>query len=905
MTKFRALLQRITALFHRDHRDADLAAELESHLQFHIEDNLRAGMSAEEARRQALIKLGGLDQTKESVRARRGLPWLEHWICDARISVRVLAKDARFSILAILGLALGLGVSTAIFALINASATAGDRAAVQNRSSYVGLYASINGRAGYDLSYDDYRYYQTRAKSFSLVNAESGRFSFVLGARQGSAWLNQAEDVEGRFESEDFLSVLGLRPPLGRIFSKEEALTGSQVAVLNFRFWKNHFGGDERVLGKTIVLNAHPLTIVGIASANFATVDPSDIYLPLELEPTLSAGHDMVHDRASRWLHLDARLQDGVTSAQSQAELNVLLDALVQSRPVGLPAQHEGIFVSSGGDNPAKHAELVALAAAVIAIVSMILLIACANLASILLARAVARRREIGVRLSLGASRARVISMLMTESILLACAGGATGLLFAHSLAGLLFRLIGAPDGFVLKVDPREFIYAFSLSVASAVCFGLGPALVATQTSLYQVLHSEGLTGAPRARSQRIWAPRNMLVIAPLTMSLMLLLAASATLRGMQQHYLHGPNFDTSRLTALRLELTAQGYSEPRTREFQEALLQRIAMMPGVTSVALASNPPLADGLPSFPLVTEASIPGSSDLSARAAYNVISPDFFRTIGISIERGRNFTAADRQGAAPVAIVNRSLAGRYWSNEEPLGKRIRLGNGTGPYFQVVGVTPDFEDPNGPLNGVRPTVYVPYGQEKVFLAGIQTDVPPYQMQFLVRTSVVPSRLKTALSEEVRARDQSLIVHIATIREMLDALSGPIRTISILLSALGGLALVMAAVGIYAIMAYTVSQQTKQIGIRVALGASRRDILSMVIRRTLVLIVWGLGLGLAGALAADRIFSSVLADFGRLDAATCTGASLLLVIVTLFATYVPARKALRVDPMAALRHE
>jgi len=901
MSRISAFFARIAGLFDRNRRDADLTAELEAHLQFHIDDNIRAGMPPEEASRQAMLRLGGLDQTKESYRDQRGLPWLEHMLRDLRVSIRVLAKDPRFSVLAVLGLGLGLGISTAVFALINASANAGDRAAVEDRASYVGLYGALNGRPGYEISYGDYRFYQSRAKSFQGINAESGRFVFVLGTSTASA---EAENVEGRFESEDFLSVVGLRPALGRNFSREDALGGSPLAMLNFRFWKQHFGGDEGVVGKTIILNSHVLTIVGVADARFALVDPSDLYLPLELQRVLFAQRDMLHDSRSRWLHLDARLRPGVTPRQAQAELDVLAGALSQAKRTDA-TEREGVYVSPGGDNPHKREELITLAVVVVIAVSMILLIACSNLANILLARGLTRRREVGIRLSLGATRVRVISLLMTESVLLALAGGATGLLFSHWLAGSLFGLIGAPPGFALQVDPREFVYAFVLSLASAISFGLGPAIAATKSNLAQVMHSEGLSGAPRSKSHRIWAPRNVLVVAPLAVSLLLLMGAAVTLKSMQQRYLGGPSFDTSRLTGLRLQLDLQGYNEARTRQFQESLRNRIATMPGVTSVALATSMPLANGNGSFPLSTEGSVAALGGSAPRADYNVISADFFPTIGAPIVRGRNFTAADRNGSPLVAIVNQNLANTYWNDEDPIGKRIRLGATSGPLFEVIGVASDFEDPNGPFNSVRPTVYVPYGQETILFAGIRTDIPPYQMQFLIHTSGEPSGLKAALRQEVLAQDTSLIVHIQTVQEMLDVMFGPVRMMSMLLSALGAAALIMASVGIYAIMSYGVSQQTREIGIRVALGASHRDILALVMRRTVMLIAWSVVLGLAGALSVDRIFSSVVAGFGGLDVTTCASVCCVLAAVAVLASYVPARKALRVDPVAAMRCE
>jgi len=318
----------------------------------------------------------------------------------------------------------------------------------------------------------------------------------------------------------------------------------------------------------------------------------------------------------------------------------------------------------------------------------------------------------------------------------------------------------------------------------------------------------------------------------------------------------------------------------------------------------LASTMPLSNGIGWFPLVTEGSAIPTGDSSPQTDYNVVSAGFFETIGTPVVRGRALTSSDREGAPPVAMVNQALARRYWPNQEPIGKRIRLGTAS-TFFEVVGVAPDLEDVNGPFNNVRPTVYVPYRQGKLFLKGVQTDTPPYQMQFLIRASGDPARVKAALRREALAQDRSLRVHIHTVAEMLNDMMGPIKTMSMLLSALGALALVMASVGIYAIMAYAVSQRTREIGIRVALGARRQEILALVMQRTAMLIAWGIGLGLTGALALGRLFSSVVANFGGLDSATCISVAVVLGIVALLASYMPARKALRVDPAQVLRSE
>ncbi|PYT24845.1 MAG: hypothetical protein DMG57_27185, partial [Acidobacteria bacterium] len=369
---------------------------------------------------------------------------------------------------------------------------------------------------------------------------------------------------------------------------------------------------------------------------------------------------------------VEAWLRPHVTARQAQAEVDVLSNALRRTKPANLA--NEGVFVSPGGVNPKKQRELIALAFAVILAVSMILLIACSNLASILLARAVVRRREIGVRLSLGASRSRVVSQLLTESMLLALPSGALGLLFSYWLAKSLAVLLVSGPGFEVPLDHRVILYGMVLSVATGFSFGLAPALAATKTDLAQALHAEGLSGTTRSRSQRIWSPRNVLVIVPLAVSMMLLMGAGLMVRTVQRMYLSGPAFDTSRLIGMSFRLSLQGYDEARTREFQENLRERIGRMPGVSSVAFASTMPLSHGIGWFPLMIQGSAITTGNSSPHTDYNVVSASFFGTIGVPVVRGRVFTTADCEGSPPVAMVNQVLARRYWPNEEPIGKRI---------------------------------------------------------------------------------------------------------------------------------------------------------------------------------------------------------------------------------------
>jgi predicted permease len=871
-------------------KQEDFNAELEAHLQLEADQLNSEGLAPAEAQAAARRALG--NRTSAEERFYESSRWMvgQHFLRDLRFAARVLMKDAKFSILAILGLALGIGVSAAIFALITAMIRLEDRADRQDPASYVGLISRGRDTA---LSYSDFRNYQQRATSFSAMSAESGRWGLIQGPVSPSS---EAEDVEGRFESSDFLSVIGMHTALGRTFAKEEEqVGGSPVALLNYQFWQRRFAGDPGVLGKTIVLNNHAVTIIGVADARFAPADAAGFYLPLELQPLMSDRGDLLHAARAAWLIVGAHLCHGVTRQQAQAEIDVLSPSLGRD--------DLGVSVSEGGPvNPRKRREILTGIVAVIAAVSMILLIACSNLANLLLARAVVRRREIGVRLSLGASRARLVCQLLTESMLLAIAGGILGLFFSSWLARAVFVLVNPTPGLALQLEPGWLLYGIALSLVTCVSFGLGPALAATKMDLARSLHSEGISGTPGSPSERIWAPRNLLVIVPLAVSLMLLIAAGLAIRLVERTFFSGPGFDAAHLIAMSFRLNSQGYDQARTLQFQEDLRSRIAGMPGVRAVTLAAASPISRGMGVFPIVSEGSAVSSEESLLHVECDVVSAGFFETLGVPVVRGRAFAVSDRDGSAPVAIVSQELVRRYWPGEEPLGKRIRLNTGSS-FFDVIGVVKDLDDPQ--LSSAIPVLYVPFGQGKLLLAGARVETPPYQMQFLIRSSGDPAVLKKTLHREALATDPSLWVNIQTLQELREVSVGPIRTFSLLLSALGALALLMASVGIYAILAYAVSQRTREIGIRVALGAQRREVIALVMQRTVVLIVWGIGAGFLGALALGRILAKSLGQLGGLDPVTCVSVAVLLGGVALLASYLPSRKALRVDPVQALRCE
>ncbi len=896
----------------RRRKQQDFNAELEAHLQLEADQLNSEGLTPAEAQAAARRALGNRTSAEEWFYESSRWMIAQHFLRDLRFATRVLMRDAKFSMLAILGLALGIGVSTGIFAVLgpilkphgsNVRVTED----VRDPNSFVGL---ERGRSR-SFSGPEYRYFQDHSTLLREISAESDPQSLVLNAISEGG---DSEEVRATFESANSLSVLGMRPALGRNFSKEEERPGiAPVAMLSYQFWQRRFAANPNVLGNTIVLNAHAVTIVGIADPKFHAEDTSAVFLPLGLQPLILDQGDWLRDSGASWLMVSARLQPGVSRSQAQAEADVLGSSFDENNHPGIAqSADERILLSDGGLSREMQQQVTAAKIVVNLIVAMILLIACSNLANLLLARAVVRRREIGVRLSLGASRARLVCQLLTESLLLSIAGGAVGLLLSSWLVkGLSATAVGtslSASGTELHLDHRALLYALVLSIATGVGFGLGPALAATKTNLARALHAEGLSG-PSAPSQKMWSPRNLLVIAPLSISLMLLMGAAVLVRTLR-YASFVPTFDTSRVISMVFRLKAQGYDEAKSVQFQETLRERVSAMPGVVSVALDSASPLPF-LPPFGICSLTD--GVASPSSALACHAVSPGYFETLGIPIVRGRAFLRSDREASEPVAIVSEQMARTYWPGEEAIGKRIRSQGGA-TFFEVVGVAADLEAPgHRPPFPMFPIAYVPAGQESLLMAPrrdgpLAARVASNQvsdMQFLVRSSGDPASVKTSLRQAVRAADPSLWVSIQTIDERLEPLIGPQRTMALCLSGFGVLALLMACAGIYAILAYAVSQRTREIGIRMALGAHRREILSMVMMRTLVLIASGIGVGLAGALALSRILAASIRGLPGMDAGTFISVTILLGAASLLASYLPSRKALRVDPVQALRCE
>lgn len=894
----------------------DFESELDAHLELEAEALRADGLSEEDAQTTARRALGNRTTTQE--RFYESSHWMfgQHLLRDLRFAGRVLSKEPKFSVLTILGLALGIGVSTALFAFFNVTIQFGGTGIrLMDEVVNPATYLSINRTAAIyhetDFSFPEYRYFQNHATAVEEISAESETSNLILGAVSNAI---DAEQVGARFESAGFLSVRGFQPALGRTFSIAEEQAGSPVALLSRRLWQERFAEDPGILGKTVLLNNHAVTIIGIADARMHATLPF-IFLPLGLQPLLlDRVGDLPRDSEKGWLMINARLQPHLTLAQAQAEADLIANAFARTKapapePTDASQAAKRVSVFQGILPPSIRRQSAEAKLGVALAISMILLIACSNLASLLLARATVRRRELGVRLSLGASRARLICQLLTESLLLSITGGALGILFSAWLAQWLFLAMRSQSGLEYRFDNNVLLYGLLLSIVTGFSFGLGPALAATRTDLARALHAEGLSGAPSSPVGSFWSRRNLLVVIPLALSLMLLIGAALLVRTAGNSRAVSTSFDTSRLIGMSFRLKEQGYDQVKSAQFQQALRDRIGALPGVASVAWSDFlPPLmgrcriqtaqADG-------NGSAMPAGGDPGC----DLVSAGFFETLGVPILRGREFLPSDREGSVPVAVVSQAFARKYWPDQNPLGQRIRSDSGSA-FFEVVGVAADLDDSTHPgMIAVPSTVYVPFSQSPLWSSANQDSgaylfsQPVDLGQFIVRASGDPKPVKTALRQVVRAADPSLWVNIVTIEESLDRITGSVRPALLVVSGLGALVLLMAAAGIYALLAYSVSQRTREIGIRMALGAHRREILSLVMRQTLILIACGIAFGLLGALALGRILASLVLRTSPPDLVTCVLVAVLLAGVSLLASYLPARKALRVNPVEALR--
>jgi predicted permease len=708
---------------------------------------------------------------------------------------------------------------------------------------------------------------------------------------------DRAERVWGLLVSANYFDALQVRPILGRAFSPEDdrAPLEQPVAVISHGFWKRRFAGDAQVVGKPITLNGHTFTVVGVAPEDFRGTYLAltfDVYVPMMMQQWILPGANRLTDRHNHWLDSVAKLKPGVTREQAESNLNVIFQQLNKDFPDTTDAEGMRLYPmwrTPYGGIPVVAPVLLTLSA----VVAVVLLIACANVANLLLARSSARRKEIAVRLSLGAGRWRLVRQLLTESVLLALLGGAAGLLMAAwswEVLGSFVPPVKFPLAGEQGLDIRVLLFTFLVSIATGLVFGLAPALDASRADVVTTLKDE--TGAVAGGRGKVRL-RHVLVVAQVSLSLVLLVSAALLIRSLQRAYAVEPGFNPRGVLLVGYGLFPSGYTKATGPSLHRQILERVAALPGVKSASLARRIPLGlggSGSSSTTVELEGYVP-APDETVLVFYNNVGPGYFHTMQIPIVQGREFTFQDESSAPTVAVVNEALADRYWPGRDPIGRSIRMGDSS---LTVIGVVRNSKFRNL-KEEPRPFMYLS------LLQFYRPDVSVH-----ARTSGDPVSLSAAVRSAIQSLDPNLpILTTLTLEEHITGATFQQRMGSSLLGAFGGVAMLMAAIGLYGVMAFGVAQRTREIGIRLALGAQRSDVLRLVVGTGARLVGVGIAVGLGVALLVTRFLSDLLFDVASYDPVVFSSVVVLLGATSLLASYLPARRASRVDPMVALRYE
>jgi predicted permease len=812
---------------------------------------------------------------------------------DIRYGARVLVKRPGFTAMAILALALGIGLNTAIFSLFNAVVLR--PLPVPDPYSIVNLYAGIQGeRSTGVFSYPDFADCRNQNTVFSGMAAHAGGH-VLLGGVNGSA-SSRPEWLHASMVSANYFDLLGARMAAGRSFLPEEDQTPGThpVAILNYGFWQRRFGGDSGLIGKTITLNSLAYTVIGIAPRDFVGVDPEvpDVWTPLMMAANVQAGPLLFSDREGGWLSVIARLKPGVRQEQAQSEMTVLATRFHAKNDA--VARHMTIQVMPGGFlTPNEKSDVVPFAILAMTAVGLVMLIACANVANLQLARGVARQKEMGIRTSLGASRRRLIRQLVVESLLLSSAAGVIGLQLAWWASDLLMQITHPPgaQALSLQVSPdwRVGLFLVGVSLFTGIVSGLLPALRISRLDPLTAVREVGGATSYRKGSRL----RSALVAGQVAMSLFLLVVAGLLVRALGKAQNTNPGFDVGHVAVLSVDLKILNYDQTRRTLFYQQLLERIKSVPGVRQVALTSTVPLGKDFAQTNMVAEGKEPPPGQRPPIVDFNRVSPEFFDTLGMQLLSGRSFTQHDIVSGARVAVVSESLAKEFWPGEKALGKRFRMGRS---FYEVTGVAPDAR--NVYLwSGDRPYLYLPAAAES---SGPYTD-----LRILVRSVGDMAALIAVLPGLAHEQDTAVPAEAAPLSANLATWIWPSQIGAAISSMLGLLAMLLACVGITSVTAFAVSQRTREIGIRMALGAQPREVVRLLVLQGGKLVGIGAGIGLIAAVAATRILSGFLYGISAVDGVAFVGVTILLVGIAIGACYVPARRATKVDPMVALRYE
>lgn len=931
---FRARARGLFSLFSRAKTERELDAELRAHLEMLEGEYLRRGMSPEEARYAARREFGGLEQAKEAYREQRGIAFLESLIRDVRYGARLMRKSPGFAIVAVLTLAVGIAVNTVVFTAFNALALRSLPVKEPERLARV-FRAVPGGRYG-AFSYPDYVYYRDRSQDFSdltmmafamdLTSSEvsaSGqatlpRIAGALGFHMPELLQGSAQPLGNAFVSGNYFEMLGTQPLLGRLIRPDDDRPGAiPVVLLSGNFWQREFHSNRNVIGSVLHLNGSAFVVIGVTPVDYAgTADTvGDLWLPIATKLVLGVAPQQLEDRTALSGWVGGRLKPGVSLQDAAAEFHVLASHLAADYPD--TEAHTDATIVSGRTylSPPLDVDEWIIVVIVMAAVALLLLIACANVAGLLLARSAARLREIAVRVSLGATRRRLLQQLLTESVMIAALAGTLGLIMSWWMLRLVIYEISSSlpsfwGAIVLQINPdiRIFSYTLGIALIAGVAFGLTPALQSLKPDVNLALKDGGSLFGKHLRGSRL---RDVLVAGQVAACLVLLISSALLLRGSQRALSTDPGYDIKNVLYLQVfHPESSARSSARSPQIAQTLEQHIAALLGVQGVTRASRPPIAGGQ-RWIAISRASEDASPQRQNQPAppevgFSYIFANYFDVLGIPLLRGRAFTRAEVEGSASVAIVSEATAHQLWQGEDPIGKRIRIGKlQPGSHFageeqifaesEIVGVARDVRsmDLRKLDDGY---LYLPLSKSAV-----------WDGLFLMRTAGEPTTLLSPLAGTVR------MLHIET-----PVLAGALGTMvsfdpyfvisrigGLLSTIVGSLGLLLACMGVYGMVSYSVVQRTREIGIRMALGAQSREVQGLVLKSGLRPVAFGIAFGVAASLGVSQILRAILFGLDPADAYSFLGVSALLVMVAMLSIWLPARRATQVDPLIALRYE
>src|SRR5579872_3974045 len=891
------ILQRLKGSRLAPAREAAIVDEWVQHLEDRFEELRHDGLSEHEARKTVLAEFNETDllpldlgppapHPPVQAGANKSGNWLVDLWHDLRYGLRAMRKNPAFTAVVVLTLGFGIGANTTVYTVVNALVL--NPLPVERPSELVAVYETDKNRANVPVSYPNLEDIAQKNQSFTAVAGYTSILPLTFLSGSGT------ERVFAELVTGNYFETLGIRPALGRFFLPEESSTPDThaVAVISNGAWQRRFGGASEILGRTVNLSNLTFTIVGVAPDGFRGVNAifgPDFWIPAMMARAVEH-RDVLNQRAGFDFHAAARLKPGVTSRQAQANLKAIGASLEKE----YPEANLGRTLALG---PLSEAALGDMKTSVLfgstilmIIVGLVLLIACSNVSNLLLSRAAARKHEIAARLALGASRSRLMRQLLTESMLLGLIGGAVGLFLASQGGHLLWSAL--PSEFAknlatLKVDTHVLVFALAVSLLTGLVFGIVPAARSSRTDIVEVLKEETRTAG---RGRRGINFRNVLLSGQVALSLVSLATAALFLRAIEHAYMLDPGFDSRHLALIMTSPGQAGYDRTRSDQFYRDAAARVSGLAGIQSVTWASNLPFWNRATRSILIESREKRTTSDAIATIVNNV-DLNYFATMGIPFRNGRDFTELDRDGSVPVAIVNETLASRYWPNQDPLGKRFKF-SGDNFYRQVIGVvkTANYqslgEDP-------QPCIYLPFRQNF-----------SNAMVMYVRTAGRPESVLTGVQREIRAIDPLIFTDdTRTGGKLIDQVLFNSKMIVGLLAVFGILALGLACVGLYGIMAYSVNQRRREIGVRMALGAAQSNVMGLVLRQGMRLVAVGTAIGLALCFLIGSTLSATLYGVSATDPISLIGASMLLAIVAALACYLPARRASRVDPLTALR--